>query len=44
MGSFSRKEAKLDVNEKVTGVILRGEKLFEKSVTKWQPKTKCSEF
>lgn len=30
--------AKLDVNEKVTGVILRAEKLFEKSVTKLQPK------
>jgi hypothetical protein len=26
--------ARLDVNEKVTGVILRTEKLFEKSVTK----------
>ena len=26
--------ARLDVNEKVTGVILRAEKLFEKSVTK----------
>lgn len=30
--------ARLDVNEKVTGVILRAEKLFEKSVTKLQPK------
>lgn len=29
--------ARLDVNEKVTGVILRAEKLFEKSVTKLQP-------
>ena len=30
--------ARLDVNEKVTGVILRAEKLFAKSVTKLQPK------
>lgn len=30
--------AKLDVNEKVTGVILQAEKLFEKSVTRLQPK------
>ena len=29
--------ARLDVNELVTGVILRAEKLFEKSVTKLQP-------
>jgi hypothetical protein len=32
--SFSTKEAGLDVNEKVTGVILRAEKLFAKSATK----------
>jgi hypothetical protein len=35
---------RLDANEKVTGVILRAEKLFEKSVTKLQPRAKCSEF
>lgn len=29
--------ARLDVNEKVTGIIIRAEKLFERSATKSQP-------
>ena len=41
MGAFSRKEgsldvaqARLDVNDKVTGIVIRAEKLFQKNVTK----------
>jgi hypothetical protein len=30
MGTYSRKEAGLDVNEKVAGFILRAEELFRK--------------